>query len=614
MRFSKVIVGLFVFTSTFLSVSAQTTPSISSTPISAPASDQQIVVLATVNIYNVTSAQQGDTVTVSFDITNRVGVQPGVKYGLSLVKETPTGQVVVDEHIYDEVLSLGENSSIHKVVTYQAPIYLEGDYKLFISSQNKNGFPFGTGFAGTVALTKSSSLSLNIHQDTCYLTVEGEQGGKKYIPMQGVDIAPTEVLLSNCIVENTSDSQVTAIPSFVTRSRSHFGDVVATTGGDTAPTSIAPHEKKMIVTKLSQATTPQSYNVELRYGQESNEIAYHYVIQGGSGTIQNVLFDKDSYMKGETARVSFMWTPSTDNFSDSRKGTGTQLTAPSFTIMVSDEQGKKCSTSTTHPLIENEILVKVDMVFSQNCLYSKADIVITDAKLGILAHSVFDISTTTSTIKIPATTITNFLKKESKVTFGFSFFFIFLILISLYFYKKINSPKISLKPTSIVLLIGFFFTSISSVKAETFSFKFSQGDTPIVVTVSSDKDTYYLGEQMIVSWCPYSSFMCSNPYSATIVAGGPVVLVDQGYTGISGVILYLATPKIIGVVHVTLQFIAVSNGGASRVIYHVINFTQQTPTVNLWFSLLQKFQNSLGIVLVTMKNVTGIDSAFAESK
>lgn len=36
------------------------------------------------------------------------------------------------------------------------------------------------------------------------------------------------------------------------------------------------------------------------------------------------------------------------------------------------------------------------------------------------------------------------------------------------------------------------------------------------------------------------------------------------------------------------------------------------PTVNIWFSFLQKFQNSLNTIFATVKNFVGVESAFAE--
>jgi hypothetical protein len=718
MRFFKVIVGFFVFTASILSVSAQTVKNVSTATATAtatstkPVATQQAVVLATVNIYNATSTQKGNEVTVSFDITNRTGVQPGVKYSIVLIKETSTGQIVVDEHVYDEVLSLGENSSVHKVITYQPPLYLEGGYKLFISSKNKNGFPFGTAFAGTITLTKSSTQSLNIHLNSCFLTIEGEQGNKKYTPMQGVDIAPTEVLLSNCIVENTSDSPVTAVPSFVTHNRSSFGDVVTATGGDTASMSIAPHEKKEIVTKLPKASTPQSYNVSLRYGQESNEIAYHYVIWGGSGTIQNIQLDKNVYTKGDVAKLSFMWSPSADGFFGSRKGTSTQLVSPSYTVVITDEDGKQCSQSKTEELSQKQVLTKTEIDISSDCVNPKVDVTLTDAKLGVLAHSLFE-TTGADVNTLP--------KKETNNTLLIIVIVISIVIVItlatiFFFRKKVISPQVPASPLLVILFLGVLFSGVEGVKADTFAL--NNGGS---FTVSLNKASYAPGEIMNISgyvvdtacsnWPAYptlfSSFDTANaslsypalwapaiasintstyveylnvsvvsPASAgshkinfygelLINVGTGVNLISDGTVSIPFTVTAPPIPTVtlspfspasikvgqtstisfsstnatacsgVGISVGNLGGTSLTNavtpvmstpgtftqsvtctgpGGSATSVTQSLVVTPLPPTVNIWFSLLQKFQSSLSAVFASMKNVTGVESVFAESE
>lgn len=452
------------------------------------------VTLATVNIYDAAVTQTGNTLMVSFDITNRVGIQGGVQYGLLLVTETPTGQEVVAEHIYDEVLFLGENSSVHKVLTYEAPTYLEGDYQLFITSQNKNGFPFGTAFAGTVTLTKTATAALSIHLDSCFLTVEGEPSDKKYLPMQGVDIAPTEVLFSNCLVENTADAMVTATPAFETRSGSSFGEVVPVVGGDTTPITLTPHEQKLIVTKLPNATTPQSYNVSLHYGEEGNEMDYYYVIQGGSGTIQNVVFDKDSYLKGETAQVSFVWSDSARAFLDLPRATLQPLTAPAVKLSLFAENGTECTTEFVQNLeTKNRGITALAVPITADCSNPTFDIILQDAVFGILSQVTTKGAIATTTEHSSATTSSS--TGTNKSTNGLLLLIVCAAaLLAIVVILRIRKSAV----VTPLLFLVLFLTGSSSAYADTYTIFFTDS-ADYYVTISPNKSVYAPGESMAIS-------------------------------------------------------------------------------------------------------------------
>lgn len=640
-------ISLVTATSIFVSLAQQ------SATQSSTSTHQPVIVVATVNIYNATSTQKVNEITVSFDITNRIGIQPGVKYSLVLVKETKEGQTVMDEHVYDEVLNLGENSSIHKTIVYNTPTNIEGEYKLFVSSKNTSGFPFGLGFAGRVFLKKNNNTSSGITIDTssCFLTVENEKSGAKYNPLQGVDISLQENLQSNCIVENTSDKEVTVTPLFVTRARSNFGEIVSSVGENVSPVTFAPKEKKVIVTTLPKASNPQSYNVSLRYGQESNEISYHYVIQGGSGTIQNLLLDKTIYTKGDIAKLSFMWTPSADGFPGSRKGTSTQLTSPSYTVAITDEYGKQCSQPKTEESSQKQALTKTDISISQDCVNPKVEVTLTDANLGVLAHSRFETA---------GAGVNTLPKKETKSTPLVAIAIIgvlaLITLTTVFFYRKRAISQTPVSPLLVMLFLGVLFSGVGGVKAETFTTKFHKDDqTFIIFNIGSDKSTYALGENVIANWS-FGGY--PGIYYATVVAGATsnVYVGFSGYVGPTGhppVDLLLVPPKSTHVPPL-LWFSFSDNIGQTITYPHAVTImtpvtpvcaathynctsgtvgvtaeysdkwqwqcngttqnllcSQAKPTVNIYFSFFKKVKDSLGDIFALLKNTTLFEPAFA---
>ena len=289
--------------SMFLSLSVVSAQSITPfDPSTSTSTPTKAITLATVNIYNATSTQKDNTLTISFDITNRVGVQPGVKYGIVLTKDNKGSQTVIDEYVSPETLNLGENSSIHKVVTYTVPANIFGTYSVWISSKNNSGFPFGLSSVGNVTLKSSNMGFVSIIPESCFLTVKDEKGSPHYNALQGVDISSNENLIGHCTIENTTASSVALLPSFITHLHSTYGETVKQLGGDIQPLTILSKEKKTIEFELPKAEKAQSYDVSFALkntNSTTNSVDFRYILRGASATIQNILLDKDSYKKGD---------------------------------------------------------------------------------------------------------------------------------------------------------------------------------------------------------------------------------------------------------------------------------------------------------------------------
>lgn len=71
--------------------------------------------VATVNIENAKIISHiGNKVVIGFDLTNGKGLQTGVKYSILLVSKN--GLYIVDQTVYEESLSLSEDSRIHREI------------------------------------------------------------------------------------------------------------------------------------------------------------------------------------------------------------------------------------------------------------------------------------------------------------------------------------------------------------------------------------------------------------------------------------------------------------------------------------------------------------------
>lgn len=126
----------------------------------------EVVQIAAVDVNDaVIVFQQGGTFNISFDIINGEGVQTGVQYGIKLISDGTKGQFVADEKIYEEKLTLNQNSTLKKEIVYTAPSTLSGKYKLLLSMSNENGFQFALSYDGDVTLTSSTKgLQLMLFQ------------------------------------------------------------------------------------------------------------------------------------------------------------------------------------------------------------------------------------------------------------------------------------------------------------------------------------------------------------------------------------------------------------------------------------------------------------------
>lgn len=306
--------------------------------------ESNIDTVATINIKNaqILSAKYSDFI-LSFDITNREGVQNDLKYGVKLIGENNTGQFIVDEQVYPEILKIEENVSIHKEIKYTAPSNIGGKYTIYITAKNTTGFPFGSIPAGEVNI-EPSTTGVIIIPESCFISVQNEISNKKYSLSEGVDISKLENIVLNCEVLNSSVKEISITPSYETKYRSAYGEVVATEGGTIEPISFKPSENKKVSVVLPKAKIAQSYSVKfslLSESSASNSIIIQYVLSGESGTIQNLSLDRNYYKKGDTAIISFLSSGRADVFPGNRSGMDS-YPSNNIEIDILNNKGQKC--------------------------------------------------------------------------------------------------------------------------------------------------------------------------------------------------------------------------------------------------------------------------------
>lgn len=309
--------------------------------------------IATVDIANAKIvSQEGNTFNISFDITNKQIPEPDVRYGIRLIKESTNSQLLVDEKVYDESFYLSENTSVSKNIIYQAPASLSGSYMLLLNINKSSGLPLAISRLGIVTLAPLSK-GIEIVPDSCDLSVVGEKTNKVYTLRQGVVIKDTENLKMSCDVINSTDSNVTLTPSFVTNITTSFGKVVETTGGDIAPITFKIGEKKQVSVVLPKANKVENYSMSFLLKNVtivSNSVIALYRIYGSNATVLNLSLDKDYYKKGEIAQVAFSWFPA-NNYNPKARLSSPEAPSPvSLKLDFTNGRGKACADPITQKL------------------------------------------------------------------------------------------------------------------------------------------------------------------------------------------------------------------------------------------------------------------------
>ncbi|MDP2631000.1 MAG: hypothetical protein Q8P56_06385, partial [Candidatus Uhrbacteria bacterium] len=347
--FSRVSIALMVALVVPFSVFAQQN---NTTPPPSQEVGQKAVTVATVNIYNAMMVSQKDNaLNISFDIFNRIGIQPQVIYALTLLKKESSGQYsLADKIIYsDDILNLGAGQTIRKMLEYRAPSFLKGTYKIEVEARNPDGLPFSIVQINKEVILNGSGEYVRVDSNNCFLTIEGKPKDKKYTLTQVAVVAAEENLIVHCPISNNFKKTISVTPSFQTRYRTAFGKVM----GDEKAASItlAPGENlAYVATVMKKALEPQAYEVELSFLNDKSErisqpVYFNYVLRGANATIQNLTLDKEYYAKGDTAHITFFWTAVADAFLGAR---GEAATAKGIQVVFAISDGKNVSCATEY--------------------------------------------------------------------------------------------------------------------------------------------------------------------------------------------------------------------------------------------------------------------------
>lgn len=443
MNILKISLYSFLLLLTFYNT--QPVLAIEKTVTSAPASSRMVesspVAVADVNVDQAkVTSQKGSTVNIDFTLSNGKGIQAGVKYSIELIKEGT--QYVSDQKVYDDSITLYENTTVKKSIVYEAPHNLSGSYVLVLSVQNTGSLPLGIKTVGKVNLT-ASTKGIMILRDTCYLQVVREKGAPHYKLNQGVDIDANESLTLTCSAINEGTVGITANPKVETRYRNAFGEIVPSVWGTVNPVSFSKGEKKEFTITLPKVPKPQFYMAKvwlMNLDYSSNAVYLNYIIHGVKGTIYNINLDKDYYKNGEKGSLSILWSASAGVFA---RNSGGSTVPPEATLTATIKgDGASCTDTIKQKLVEdrNAGATIVPFTVSGDCSNPRISATLTDAGGTVLDQK--DFTFMSDPTKTPHSTPQE-SKPISASVYGIVIVSVIaLILLGLYL-KKRSNPTIN---------------------------------------------------------------------------------------------------------------------------------------------------------------------------
>lgn len=323
-----------------------------------------------INIQNakVINVPDNGKISINFDLSNSLAVSFGTRYGVELIESrevkknassdnslvpffsarekkedsNTVGQFIVDEVAYPEEISLKSNEIVSRKIVYFAPKCLEGSFQVWVVARNYSGMLLGMANAGSIDLKYFGEECVVIKSDSCKIKIDNYE--KTYSIGLGIDLAPNEKLIGSCIFLNKSAKIQTAILNFDLYRRNYFGEKISNFGDNKI--ELTGNEEREVFFEIPKIDIPQAYDAVLNLKNDnggiiSNNIAFHYVIQGESATIQNIILDKKNYQKGESINVDVFLTSSADYFLGAR-GMENRKEENDLNIKIVDYQGDVC--------------------------------------------------------------------------------------------------------------------------------------------------------------------------------------------------------------------------------------------------------------------------------
>lgn len=336
-----------------------------------------------------------DSIKISFSvINNHTKVLADMVYAVQIIG-TKEGEVnkVMYEYVYNnDHLTISPKNTIHKTANVPIPSYLDGSFKLRLIGRTVEGITLENYIVGEVQLTKTVDEYIN--NRGCFAYVNDEQ----FRVEQGVDIEKSETIILKCDISNMTEKDIAYLSEVSVYDKSVYNiknasDVSSKEG------SIEKNSDKEISLEIPTPKESGYYDAALVFlnrdkKQISNKIDIHFVVQGLSGSISDVVFDKNSYNVGEEAKVEFMVSGSADRFPNSRMSKSDEVYNQKMSVQIGiTSDNKECSKEIKRELASDSIVSDLNekIKITRDCHDPIATLILSDENGNVLDKKVLSL-------------------------------------------------------------------------------------------------------------------------------------------------------------------------------------------------------------------------------
>jgi hypothetical protein len=447
-----------------------------------------------------------------FTMSSSRGAQSDIKYGLLVLKNTKLGQVIEDQVVFDEVISLSEGMPQDRVVDYPFPDYLSGEYSILLEVTNTAGFMLSLNYLGHI--TKSdASEGIYISSDSCYLTVD-EDKALRYQSLNETDITSEEKLYGHCKVKNKLEQDKALILRLDQYKGSVYGEKLG--NSKEIKLNLESGEEKEISFEIPKHDSSGIYYASVfiedpSTKKYSNEVKFNYVLRGPIVSILNLYLDKDYYYRGETAEVVYLWSPilknspALDERLDPRHGPIQISPRQSSKIVIKDARGINCAKEAVFNLDQKQDLniYSNNIKITRKCKDPMVTLSIIDEDGTILDERNFNF-------------LSNSFKSDSYLYMYISALFLIVLAFLLY---RLKTKRVIIPIAMFALLVvpGAQAASYSCSPQYSYYYNQTRFGTDNIYTVSGiSQKEYVVGEKIYVSGSAPKGTMLSVSYGGQV--------------------------------------------------------------------------------------------------
>lgn len=253
------------------------------------------------------SSQDGNNFEIKFNLRNysKNFVQPGVHYGIFLVKERNGIQTEADRKIYEENLSINPEEEISRTINYQAPSYFDGECSLFFQAYADDGeYSESIVFLGKYVFS-GSGAKIDIDYESCHVSA----GEKIFKQHELVETHANDLIVINCKAKNNSGDYLEVYPLARIYNRLDMGIGSFIFDVKSEKNVFNPDEEKEVEVKFPASEKIQFSKAFFSLADEKRQLlcgSFKTSIKASEKTflIKNIKLNKDYFESGDRAEIN----------------------------------------------------------------------------------------------------------------------------------------------------------------------------------------------------------------------------------------------------------------------------------------------------------------------